>query len=131
MNDKRSPRTYYEKGLITDLYPDFHWNSSAERTAVSKQVRSRHRLSNLIQAAYKYRRLQPLCLRLCLNLEQGPFYSSTLREILNKYHGVTIGQYSYGAILSPGVLPQGPLSETTARSAPGSSCTGAIIPPTA
>lgn len=34
-------------------------------------------------------------------------FSATLRAVLRDLHGVEIGQYSYGDILRPGVLPPG------------------------
>jgi len=44
---------------------------------------------------------------LAQKLEGGPFFSKTLRDILDRYHGAKIGKYSYGAVLSPGLLPHG------------------------
>ena len=40
-------------------------------------------------------------------LEGHDFYSATLREIIATYHGVTVGAYSYGPCLEPGVFPPG------------------------
>lgn len=37
----------------------------------------------------------------------GEMRSQTLRELLEKYHAVTIGRYSYGPILQGGNLPRG------------------------
>lgn len=34
-------------------------------------------------------------------------YSATWRRILRRYHDVTIGRYSYGDVLNPGLLPPG------------------------
>lgn len=47
--------------------------------------------------------------RLCSLLQGGhyPFYSRTLREIMRRYHGVTVGMYSHGACFVPGALRQG------------------------
>lgn len=35
------------------------------------------------------------------------FFSATWREILERYHGVRVGRYSYGPCLVPGKLPRG------------------------
>ncbi len=67
----------------------------------------RSRLAPLLIALYRFRRLRSLALRLCLRLEGGSFFSETYREIFKRRHGVTIGPYSYGDILRPGVLPRG------------------------
>jgi acetyltransferase-like isoleucine patch superfamily enzyme len=40
-------------------------------------------------------------------LEGGDLYSSSLRQILEKYHGVKAGAYSYGEGLIPGAFPPG------------------------
>jgi acetyltransferase-like isoleucine patch superfamily enzyme len=46
-------------------------------------------------------------LSLVRRLEGGEFYSATLRDILEKYHGVRVGAYSYGDCLVPGAFPAG------------------------
>jgi acetyltransferase-like isoleucine patch superfamily enzyme len=46
-------------------------------------------------------------LRVAFRLEKGEFYSSTAREILRRYHGVSIGAYSYGECFRPGAFPAG------------------------
>jgi len=63
----------------------------------------------MIRYLYRIKRLQGLCLRLCLRLEGGPFFSETLRQLLRDAHNVEVGRYSYGPILKPGVLPPGSL----------------------
>ncbi len=40
-------------------------------------------------------------------LEGGEMKSSTLRYLIEKFHGVRIGRYSYGPCFTPGVLPYG------------------------
>lgn len=60
-----------------------------------------------ILAAYKYRVLRRLCLALCNRLEGGIFHSQTRRTIMQQYYGVTVGRYSYGPCLDPGVFPAG------------------------
>lgn len=68
---------------------------------------SKSAASALICRLYSIRRLQNLCLRLCQRLEGGAFFSQTLRQLLREKHNAEVGQYSYGAILQPGVLPRG------------------------
>lgn len=51
--------------------------------------------------------LRRLAYRLALRLEGGKFYSATVREILRRYHGVSVGAYSYGPLLVPGRFPPG------------------------
>jgi virginiamycin A acetyltransferase len=43
----------------------------------------------------------------CYKFEGGDFYSATLRDILERYHGVSAGAYSYGEGLIPGAFPAG------------------------
>ncbi len=61
----------------------------------------------LLLALYRLPRLRGLVRRLCGRLEGGPMRSATWRAILRRFHGVEVGRYSYGAILTPGVLPPG------------------------
>ncbi|MEP3248193.1 MAG: CatB-related O-acetyltransferase [Sneathiella sp.] len=44
---------------------------------------------------------------MCYRLEGDRFFSKTLRDILLHYHEVTVGSYSYGPCLVPGILPRG------------------------
>lgn len=83
------------------------WHPDAIKRAKAYASRSRSRISPLIQQLYKLRPLRPLCRKLCHRLEGGPMHSVTWREILARYHGVSLGRYSYGAILAPGLLPPG------------------------
>ena len=46
------------------------------------------------------RSLRKLILKIVYKLEDGYFYSSTLRQIFKTYHGITIGMYSYGGCFS-------------------------------
>lgn len=45
--------------------------------------------------------------QLALRLEGGTFHSATVREILRRYHGVSVGAYSYGPVLIPGRFSAG------------------------
>jgi virginiamycin A acetyltransferase len=75
--------------------------------AGSKDDMCRSRFSRIIFRAYRWRALRPLSLVLAMRLEKGEFYSVTLRQILEKYHGVDVGAYSYGECMIPGALPPG------------------------
>ncbi|OFW08466.1 MAG: hypothetical protein A3G20_06495 [Acidobacteria bacterium RIFCSPLOWO2_12_FULL_59_11] len=46
--------------------------------------------------------MRPFSRWLIEKIEGGQLYSLTLREIMNKYHGVEIGLYSYGGAFIPG-----------------------------
>lgn len=61
----------------------------------------------IVDKAYSLRILRKLCLLVITKLEGGYFFSRSLRELLEKYHGVRVGKYSYGSCLVPGLLPRG------------------------
>jgi len=67
----------------------------------------RSTLSSAIVSAYRWKFVRHWCLTAVRRLEGGDFYSATLREILEKYHGVRAGAYSYGEGLIPGAFPSG------------------------
>ena len=46
-----------------------------------------------------------LVCRLLLKLEGGPYHSATVRHLLRKDFGVSVGLYSYGDCLVPGAFP--------------------------
>jgi virginiamycin A acetyltransferase len=79
------------------------------RNAKSHPVNELRRsiLSPVLLALYRIRRLRPFCLRIVRRLEGGDFYSFTLRKILESFHGVRAGEYSYGEGLIPGAFPAG------------------------
>jgi virginiamycin A acetyltransferase len=64
-------------------------------------------LGPLLFAVYRRRMMRWFCLKMLLRLERGHFYSATLRQILETYHGVRAGAYSYGEGLIPGSFPPG------------------------
>ncbi len=76
-------------------------------------------ISPLIVAAYRFTSLRRLCISLTRRLECGEMYSVALRRILKKFHGVTVGKYSYGSCMVPGVLPPGTLVGNYCSSADG------------
>ena len=79
----------------------------AQQTARRRDDRARSSAAPLLTTLYRWPRLRGSILRACARLEGGVFFSRTLRTILAQYHHVDVGRYSYGAILTPGVLPPG------------------------
>jgi acetyltransferase-like isoleucine patch superfamily enzyme len=69
--------------------------------------------------AYRWRRLHKICTIVAGRLEGGHFYSATLRRILESYHGVQAGAYSYGEGLIPGVFPRNVIIGRYVSIAPG------------
>lgn len=63
--------------------------------------------SRLIERLYAARRTRKLSLRLVRRWDGGEMISPMLRQLLQAVHGVAVGMYSYGAILTPDVLPPG------------------------
>jgi virginiamycin A acetyltransferase len=63
--------------------------------------------SGVLFRLYKYRWMRRLCLKIILRYESGELFSQTLRRILTRYHGVTVGAYSYGECMIPGRFPSG------------------------
>lgn len=63
--------------------------------------------SGLIIRLYQIRILRRACLFIALQLEGGEMRSHTVRQILAKYHGVAVGEYSYGECMKPGRFPAG------------------------
>lgn len=87
--------------------PQPPWTRDALAKAVSKRSKSRSSLAALLAPLYRLRRLRGVVRRLILRLEGGPMMSQTWRSILNEHFGAQVGAYSYGDILTPGVLPRG------------------------
>lgn len=83
------------------------WVAEPARLAAARQTAGRSRLARTLMPLYRVRRLRKLVLRVCRRLEGGPFFSSTLRQILARFHDVEVGAYSYGDVLKPGLLPPG------------------------
>jgi virginiamycin A acetyltransferase len=78
-----------------------------EKWARELEKQTESSLSRLILGAYRFRFLRRLCLALVRRVEGGEMHSTTLRRLLCNFHGVTIGPYSYGPCLVPGLLPRG------------------------
>lgn len=83
------------------------WRNGYLEIARSRETAEHSRCSGALMGAYRFKRLRPLILRLCTRLEGGAIFSGTLRDILRFHHGVSIGRYSYGDIMRPGVLSPG------------------------
>jgi acetyltransferase-like isoleucine patch superfamily enzyme len=79
----------------------------AIKWATEKERGSRSLLSPFFIRLYRIRPLRPIILRAFLKLEGGQMFSVTLREILRCEFGITVGKYSYGGLLRPGILPAG------------------------
>lgn len=84
-----------------------YWVGSYKKIARAREMKSRSPFSSLLILAYRHIKLRSLCFKLCEKLENGQFYSATMREILKTFHNVEIGKYSYGSIWQPRVLPSG------------------------
>lgn len=65
------------------------------------------KLAPMLFMAYRHQALRRSCVSLARRLEGGELYSSTLRRILEYYHGVRVGEYSYGECMIPGSFPAG------------------------
>ena len=65
------------------------------------------RLSNILVKLYRFYALRPVIIYTVLHVENGEYFSGTLRKILFKYHGVRAGEYTYGSCMSPGSWPAG------------------------
>lgn len=83
------------------------WHAEAASRAKAADARSDRLLAQKLAGFYRQERLRNLVRRLVLRIEGGPMYSQTWRRILQTAHGVTVGRYSYGDILKPGLLPPG------------------------
>lgn len=76
-------------------------------------------LSPALVALYRVGRLRRRCVSLARRLEGGDFYSFTLRKLLESFHGVQAGAYSYGEGLVPGAFPLGVTIGRYVSMAPG------------
>lgn len=84
------------------------WRSDVIARARVLSARRRHRLGPLLEWLYRYPRLRPACVRWSVRLEGGLRMSSqTVRNILSRYHGISVGDWSYGPILRMDTLPRG------------------------
>lgn len=61
-------------------------------------------MKNLLFRMYAIRkiRLRSLIIRIVLRIENGEYYSPTLRRIFEMYHQVSVGLYSHGGCFQPG-----------------------------
>lgn len=63
---------------------------------------SDRRLGRIVTAAYGSLPFRHLALRWVTRAEGGAMRSVNLRRILHRYHGVSVGHFSYGSLLEPG-----------------------------
>ncbi len=65
-------------------------------------------MGRLMFRLYRIHALRNFALRWALRTEGNRFHSKTVRRILNHYHGVEVGAYSYGGrCMRPGAMPRG------------------------
>jgi len=82
-------------------------SANAGRWASLREKRSRCLPGPVLFHLYRLPFARPFVRRILEKLEGGDFFSLTLREILRKQYGVSVGMYSYGDCLRPGYLPRG------------------------
>lgn len=87
--------------------PEGAWHPDAAARAARADRRGQGRFGPLLLAMYRRRRLRGLCRSLCVRFEGRLMMSRTWRAILREFHGAEVGRYSYGDILTPGILPPG------------------------
>lgn len=97
-------------GVVTDQFAQtdtrsFFSSESGRAWAYTAEQISSSKLASMIAHLYRYRLLRRLCINLVKRLEGGEFHSKTLRRLLQKFHRVEIGKYSYGSCMTPHVLP--------------------------
>ena len=64
-------------------------------------------LSDAIVRLYRFRPLRRWCIRRLGKWEGNRMHSYTLRVLMDRFHGVRVGAYSYGPCLKPGQFPRG------------------------
>lgn len=76
---------------------------------MKRLVGGTHAYSRPLVCAYatKSRIVRRRVLALAQKREGGQFLSQTMREIMARYHGVSIGLYSHGACFTPGAMDRG------------------------
>src|SRR5713226_6951385 len=65
------------------------------------------KLASMLFMVYRRRALRKICLSVIRRLEGGDLYYLTRRRILEHYHGVRVGAYSYGECMLPGIFSAG------------------------
>ncbi len=68
---------------------------------------SRSALAPLLLAWYRVPKIRRYAVAAMRRLEGGHFRSSTLRQVLQRCHGVSVGAYSYGECCEVGSFPPG------------------------
>lgn len=63
----------------------------------------RHWFASILVKLYRVLPLKPRIVEIITRIEGGHMLSLSLRDILREHHGVTVGDYSYGSLLVPGM----------------------------
>lgn len=87
--------------------PSPPWRRDALVTIARKDRKEGSHIASWSAGLYRVRLMRGLIHRLCLRLEGGSMFSTTWRALLEEYHSVQIGRYSYGDVLKPGLMPAG------------------------
>jgi virginiamycin A acetyltransferase len=64
-------------------------------------------VGRLVELAYSHLPAKSFLLRSAVKREGGQLTSVTLRRVLQRHHGVDVGPYSYGSLLTPGQADRG------------------------
>lgn len=73
----------------------------------NKKVKNKSCVSKGLVFVYQFKPLKKICWYFAGLLEGGELLSVTQRIILDKYHGVEVGAYSYGYCMKPRKFPRG------------------------
>lgn len=97
---------------VADLQHDGPDQTSAhdddDRTALVRPGELRRcAIGPLLVRWYRLPGQHSIVTKLIRHLEGGHFYSASIREILTRYHNVTVGSYSYGPCCVPRAFPAG------------------------
>lgn len=95
------------------------FSKKQKKWARRRDAGSRSKFAFLIVFAYRFRALRPISLYIANRLEGGMLFSQTLRRLLETFHGVTVGAYTYGPCLRPGAMPPGTRVGAYCSLAPG------------
>lgn len=77
------------------------------RWAHLRERREASQLAAPLAALARLPKLRSLAMRVLCRIEGGLMWSRSYRRLMLDYYGVSIGRYSYGPCLAPGVLPAG------------------------
>lgn len=95
------------KDRASGLDPRLHWARSPVDVARAVERKKRSRWAPGLAALYRIPIVRRLCRKACYWSEGGEFFSTTWRKILRDHHEVSVGLYTYGPVLDPGLLTGG------------------------